>query len=255
MHTLIPRFAFDEEKFDLWPLYGVIKEHYPLGTFLDGPAPATAPESAKLEAAMAPLYNRRQYSKLLAEIMKNVRAAIKRRVYGTTYGYSPSISICAVLATQRTGNLTRTKELHMSVSLIGPYYTIVGFDHSVITWPEEKVAVTNCMVVSPFAEYEDGFRALMRAAESTYPGFRFVPYYIYCMEIAGLRVRMSDGEHNKVYHALFHLYPDITAAPVGDKAFGLESWIRAGYADTGERWVSYPPAPPFPEPTADRNPQ
>jgi len=175
---------------------------------------------------------------------KDIEKEIGKEIIGTTYGQAPSFSSYVLLDTVSIDNLTRTKELHFFVSLVGPFYTVVGQDNNTVRLEEYKnYRSTSYLVVSPENEFANVFKILCDKIENRFYGFRFVPFEICRQTIDGLDVRYSDENLNTVFHALFNNQIDLTIwRKIGNDYFKSEDWIKEGYIDTGGGWTIYPPA-------------
>ena len=174
---------------------------------------------------------------------KDTEKEIGKKIIGTTYGQAPSFSSYVLLDTVSVDDLTRTKELHFFVSLVGPFYTIVGQDNNAVKIDEHRsYRSTSYLVVSPEQEFADTFKLLCEKIENRFKGFRFVPFEICQQTIEGLNVRYSDENLNSVFHALFNNHVDLTIwRKFGNDYFKSEDWIKDGYVDTGGGWTIYPP--------------
>jgi hypothetical protein len=140
-------------------------------------------------------------------------------------------------------DLTRTKELHFFVSLVGPFYTIVGQDNNAIKIDDiRSCRSTNYLIVSPEKEFAETFKFLCDKIEPRFKGYRFVPFEICQQTIDGLEVRYTEKNLNSIFHALFNDHIDLLDwRKVGNEYFKSEDWIREDYVDTGGSWTIYPP--------------
>jgi hypothetical protein len=139
-------------------------------------------------------------------------------------------------------NLTRTKELHFFLSLVGPYYTIIGTDINVVKTEGRNLRSTNYLVVSPENEFAETFCLLCNKIENRFEGFRFIPFELCTQTIDGLDVYYSDENLNTVFHALFNDHIDMTTQnTIGNEYFKSEDWIKEGYVGEGGNWTAYPP--------------
>jgi hypothetical protein len=138
-------------------------------------------------------------------------------------------------------SLTRTKELHFFVSLVGPFYTIIGEDVSAVKIEERHYRSTSYLVVSPEGEFADTFRLLCDKIENRFKSYRFIPFELCKQTIDGLDVDYTDEHLNKVFYALFnnHIELDIWRT-IGESYYKSEDWIKEGYVDERDGWTSYP---------------
>ncbi|HEY5368846.1 MAG TPA: hypothetical protein VIJ75_07630 [Hanamia sp.] len=174
---------------------------------------------------------------------KDIEKEIGKEIIGTTYSQAPSFSSYVLLDTTSVDNLTRTKELHFFVSLVGTFYTIIGQDINTVKLADRtNYRSTSYLVVSPENEFTDTFKLLCDKIENQFKGFRFVPYSIFQQTIDGLNIRYSDENLNSVFHTLFNNSVDVAVQrKIGNNYFKSEDWIKEGYVDTGGGWKIYAP--------------
>jgi len=191
------------------------------------------------------IHNDKHFIERWDNFTKDIEKEIGKEIIGTTYGQAPSFSSYVLLDTASIDNLTRTKELHFFVSLVGPFYTIIGQDSNTVKLEEHKnYRSTSYLVASPENEFADTFKLLCDKIENRFKGFRFVPFEICQQTIDGLDVRYSDENLNTVFHALFNNHIDLTIwRKIGNDYFKSGDWIKEDYVDTGGGWTIYPPTP------------
>ena len=240
-------FYFNTEKFDFWKIYDAIKRFYPIGIKKDERKMYFSyPGLIELQDIIVDnIHEDRHYGERWVNFKKTIEAEIGKTIVGTTFGQAPSFSAYVLLETASIDNLTRTKEVHFFVSLVGPFYTIIGQDMSTVELEEyTNYKSANYLVVSPEKEYADTFKLLCDKIESRFTGFRFVPFEVCQQQIEGLDVPYSDMNLNTVFHALFNNDVDLTIGRIiGNDYFKAEEWIKEGYVDKGGGWTMYPPRP------------
>jgi hypothetical protein len=234
---------FYNDKFDFLKIYDSIKHFYPIGLpkgqdkmFYSYPG---IKELEKI--VLENIHENDNYIDRWVDFTKQIENIIQKEIIGTTYGQAPSFSSFARLDTFSFDNFTREKELHFFVSLVGPFYTVIGQDKSVIKVGEKVFRNTNYVVVSPKNEFAETFNLLCDKIEKQFQGFRFVPFYICNQPIEGLYVDYADGNLNSVFHGLFNNNIDLNAQTLGDESYKSKDWIKEGYIDTGDKWTVYPP--------------
>jgi hypothetical protein len=236
---------FNSDKFDFWKIYNAIKCFYPIGVKKnESKMYFSYPGLKELEDIVVDnIHDDNHFIERWANFTKDVEKEIGKEIIGTTYGQAPSFSSFVLLDTASVGNLTRTKELHFFVSLVGPFYTIIGQDNNTVKLAEHKnYRSTSYLVVSPENEFAHTFKLLCERIENRFKGFRFVPYEICQQTIDGLAVRYSDENLNSVFHALFNNHVDLTVwRKIGNEYFKSEDWIKEDYVETGGGWTMYPP--------------
>lgn len=229
-------FYFNSDKFDFWVIYEAIKQFYPIGINRDeSKMYFSYPGIKKLENILIDsIHDNNHFSDRWEKFTKELYSEIGKEVIGTTYGQAPSFSSYVLLETTSIDNLVRTKELHFFVSLIGPFYTIIGQDNNTVKLAENKnYRSTSYLVLSPENEYADTFQLLCNKIEDRFTGFRFVPFEICQQAIEGLNVRYSDENLNFVFHALFNDQVDLNLwRKIGNGRFKAQDWVKKGCENT-----------------------
>ncbi len=236
-------FYFNYEKFNFWPVYNSIKKYYPVGIPRDDTGMyMNYPGLKELEKVIIDnIHDENNFIRRWEEFEKSVEYQTHKIVNGTTYGQTPCFSSYIELDRKSTDNLTRIKEIHFLVSLLGPFYTVIGQDRSEILLEDDKVYTTNFLTISPEYEYGELFGAICSRIEERFAGFRFVPYAIYSQHIEGLNIHYTEEPLNAVFNALFNNQVDLRARTIGRSYFKGESWIVEGYDFDRDGWTSYPP--------------
>ena len=236
---------FNSGKFDFWKIYDAIKRFYPIGVKIDeNKIYFSYPGLKELEDIVVDnIHDDNHFSERWGSFTKAIEKEIGKEIIGTTSGQAPSFSSYVLLDTISVDDLTRTKELHFFVSLVGPFYTIVGQDNSEVKiYDNRSYKSTSYLVVSPEREFADSFKFICDKIENRFRGFRFVPFEICKQTIEGLYVRYSDENLNSVFHALFNNQVDLTVGrQIGNDYFKSEDWINERYVDTSGGWTIYPP--------------
>lgn len=234
---------FNSDKFDYWKIYDSIKRFYPIGIPKDeSKLYYSYPGIKELDSIVVDkIHNDIYFQKHWANYDRQIENKLQKPVVGTTYAQAPSFSSFVQLETFSFDNFIRSKELHFFVSLIGPYYTIVGQDTNALKIGAETFRSTNYLVVSPEKEYTEPFHTLCNQIESNFDNYRFVPSVILKQTIEGLEVRYTDDKESSVFAALFNNNIDLNIRTVGNKYFKSEDWIKEDYVDNGRQWTVYPP--------------
>jgi hypothetical protein len=236
-------FKFD--KYDFFKIYESLKRYYPIGISNEAGEMYFSYSGFKElgNIIVENIHDEKNFYDRWKIFHQEIENEIGKEVKGTTYGQMPSFSSFILLETNTVENLTRTKELHFFVSLIGPFYTIIGRDYNIVNMGKLGYSKsTNHLVVSPEIEYAESFHYLCSKIESRFNGFRFIPFYIYEQTIEGLNTRFFNGNNSSIFCALFHDLIDLkTPRIIGNHSFKSEDWIKEGYIDTGDNWVIYPP--------------
>jgi len=235
-------FYFNSDKFDFWVIYDAIKQFYPIGIPKDESRIFYSyPGLKKLESIIVEnIHDENKFNNGWQSFTLEIEKAINKKVIGTTYGQAPSFSSYIQLDSLSADNLTRTKNLHFFVSLVGPFYTIIGEDSNTVKVNDQHFKSTNYLVVSPENEYAEAFNLLCSIIENRFKDFRFIPFHICKQEIEGLDVRYTDDNLSAIFNALFNNQIDLNSTIIGNKFFKSEDWIKEGWVDDGARWIAYP---------------
>lgn len=236
---------FNSDAFDFWKIYDAIKRFYPIGIKKDeSKMYFSYPGLKELEDIIIDnIHEDKNFVERWDNFTKEIETEIGKEIIRTTYGQAPSFSSFVLLDTASVDDLTRTKELHFFVSLVVPFYTIVGQDNNTVKIDEYRsYRSTSYLVVSPENEFADTFKLLCDRIENRFKGFRFVFFEICKQTIEGLDVCYTDEKLNSVFHALFNNHVDLTVwRKKGNDYFKSQDWIKEGYVHAGGGWTIYPP--------------
>ncbi|GAB2494582.1 hypothetical protein [Algoriphagus taiwanensis] len=237
---------FNPDKFDFWKIYEAIKGVYPIGINRENSKMFFSyPGLKELEHRIVEnIHQAENFSDRWKSFTKELEKELGKEIVGTTNGQAPSFSSYVLLDKISSDEFTRTKELHFFVSLVGPFYTLIGQDTNTVKIEGQGTfGSTSYLVLSPELEFADAFHMLCERIESRFQGFRFVPFDVGRQTIEGLSVPYSDKKLNSVFHALFNDHIDLTIpSKIGKDHFKLEDWIKEGYVEGGEDWRIFPPS-------------
>lgn len=238
-----PNFNFRADRFNLWPIYDAIKTFYPIGLQrFEGSVYFDYPGIKKLEEIVVEnIHHESNYQEKWVRVTEEWQNDLNVKIIGTTMGQSPSFSSYLELKNVVYENRIITEELHFTVSLVGPFYTVFGIDRTTLKEEDNFYQQTHRTIISPHAAYSQLFGKLIEKIEEAFKGYRFVPYSIHRMFINGLSVRYRDEERNRIYHALFNDWFDFNAPTVGDEYdYGKDHWLIEN-PNMDDQWIVYPP--------------
>lgn len=222
--------AFNSRKYDFAKISESIRHFYPISISKEDSSYFSYPGIIDLEKLIVDnIHNESNLKSRWAALMKEIQDQLQKPVIGTIYGQVPSFSAFTQLETSSLDNLTRTKELHFYVSLLGPFYTIIGQDNNIVKVGEKHFGTTNYLTVSPESEYTDAFKLVADKIENLFSGYRFVPYGIYHQKVEGLHLPYTDAAADTIFHALFTDNTKLTAYVMGDWGYGYDQWINADF--------------------------
>jgi hypothetical protein len=250
---MLHNFSYRIDRYDFWAIYEAIKKYYPIGIDKREGGNYFLYQGIKdLEKVI--VENIHEESKLKerwGNRINNWSERVGHKIKSTTYGQAPSFSARIELENIEIRDRILMKEMHIAVSLIGPFYTIFGSD---MTSFIERDAVwkkgmkkrdrfyteTHRTVISPYKEYAETFNMLRILIEQDFKEYRFVPHFIHSQVIHGVQVRYRDDILNRIYHALFNDFFNFEAKIVGDQDDGMEQWL-VDNPNWENYWTIYPP--------------
>lgn len=234
---------FNPDKFDFWKIYDCIKHFYPIGIKKDESEMYRSYPGMKelVNIIVDNIHDENIFNAQWVDFTKEIKTETGKEIADTTHAQIPSYSAFVLLEETSPGNLTRTKELHFFVSLLGPFYTIIAKDSNTVLIETRHYTTTSYLVVSPKNEFAEVFSLLGKKIEDRFQGFRFVPFWICIQTIDALEVNYSDENPNSVFNALFNpLFDTTITRTIGDEYYKNEDWIKEDYVDDGNRWTAYP---------------
>lgn len=220
---------FFSPKYDFWPIYDHLKRYFPLGLTHEEPTDLKAyPGYQELEARVVETFKDGGfYQTDWMAFEAEVEAVAAHVVRGTTYGQAPSFSAVLNLSTTDSGECRVAKGLFFAVSLVGPFYTVMG--HDTVIYPLDAHTVvrqTAYLTVSPFGAYEPVFDLVCAAIERRFAGHRFIPFMIARLPLTGLYIPGKEGASHPLFYGLFNDHLDIQTRTVGDSGYKHGDWLR-----------------------------
>jgi hypothetical protein len=242
---------FFNAKRDYWPLYADLQRHYPLGLVRDESVHVRDfPGYQALEARIAACVHQESAERARWEALATELAArTGLPVRDTSYGQAPCFSAVLQVGCSASGAWQVAQELFVAVSLVGPYYTVLGHDqleYPLEVYPEQAprpVRQTAVLTVSPGGAYAGVFESVCAAIESRYAGHRFVPFHLATVPLLGVYLPGRDGASQPLFYGLFNDQVDVQARTVGDPSHKHEDWLRPAPAGGWGRWNVVPGGP------------
>ncbi|WP_300601402.1 hypothetical protein [Niabella sp.] len=245
-------FQFNTAKFDFWPIYEAIKKYYPIGVAADPAFYAAYPgRKALTDILVDNIHDDVQYASTWKRFEQEIAATTGKPVTGTTYGQQFCYSAYVTLQVHVNENFTHRHLVHFFVSLLGPFYTVIGESENTLVIPEEEQVfptykTTNYLVSAPHDGFAVPFRQIEQAIETRFEHYRFVPYWICQQQIEGLYLHhQNETRLPSIFNALFNdqlNLSDQTYRPVGDTFYKSEAWIKKDYDPSKDgQWTVYPP--------------
>jgi hypothetical protein len=125
-------------------------------------------------------------------------------VKSTSNELRPSFSLEILLFTEKTQMVTYTRQIQLHLSLLAPFYTIVGWDlvylNQVQRWLDPLV------YISPTSIYEKWFPLIRNQVKEAYPKYVFLPHYRWAGRVSHLSVPGAEECYDpdaSVFQALF----------------------------------------------------
>lgn len=239
-------FDHNIKKYDFWPLYDSIKKSYPIGVskqeweldfFLDYPGWKQLQSTIEEK-----IHDSANFEREWGSFERKLQTLLNKPVVGTTFALAPSFSAFIELERSQVDSRVSVKELYFTVSLLGPYYTIMGRDRTLVTLGENHhVHVTNFLTISPENEYASSFELVCSQIRMQFPNYRFVPFHILNHPLNWLNLLYTDIQPVRVYQAVFNDQLDLLASKVGNEFYRYDDWIREDYQEEEGQWVIFPP--------------
>ncbi|WP_210488016.1 hypothetical protein [Rufibacter aurantiacus] len=237
------RFWFNDETYDFKPLYEAIKKYYPLGAIHDAEdyQDDSSESLLRYDTIHKGVYTRSHYSAKWREVKKYLQKEVSKKIKTNHFLPDPCFQGSLLLDQKGVDGLKWTKELHFSICLLGPFYTIFGLDSTEISLEREKMfsedqepkwqrfSRAHAVTVSPVFEYKEAFLLLQEKISNWFEGYKFVPYNINMMEIDGLATEVYQKNKSltgTVYSALFSSYIELDAPIRGDDRYGYQEWRK-----------------------------
>ncbi|HEY4876032.1 MAG TPA: hypothetical protein VIH86_10695 [Puia sp.] len=235
-------FHFNKDKFDFWEIYESIKKFYPIGISKDeSQFFQSYPKFKDLESIIIEnIHDESNYKSRWEDFTTEIQNTIQKPVIGTTYGQAPCFSAYLELEKNAAHDMTRFKEIYFFVSLVGPYYTVIGQDRNEIRVENKLLGSTSYLIVSPEIEYAESFNFICNAIEKQFDKFKFIPFWVCKQTINGLDAKYSHEHLNSIFNVLFNNQIDLNLQTFGNDSYKSENWIKEGYIHKGGQWVIYP---------------
>ncbi|WP_428328108.1 hypothetical protein [Mucilaginibacter sp.] len=209
-------------------IFDAILKYYPIGVKGDDPAYDKFPGQIELgDIVIDSIHNRKNYKSRWSDFNKEIRVESKKKTEAVTGAFRPSFSSNLILSKHKHQDLIHFKKLHYSVSLVGPFFTIYGFDETIITDERRQYASINIVTVSPYKEFEADFNFLKSKIEKKFKGYTFIPFTLNFMLIDGLYDPYNNNEEYTIYRSLFddYLKEYNPLLKRGDSSYGFDRWV------------------------------
>lgn len=232
-------FYFNEKHYNFWDIYNCIHKFYPIGSIAEGmdsfynSYPGII-EQKKIIAEN--IYDNNVFSHNWGRFCEDISRTTNQNLIGTTYGMKPSYSAKIELKRTDYADITRTKELHFFVSLLGPFYTIIGVDKNECIYENKFYQSNNFLTVSPENEYKDLFIYMSKRIEEQFTSYRFVPFFICRQIIDGLSWEFKE-KSCRVFQAIFDNSIDLEVNIIGNESYQSWQW-QINQKGTTDRWAT-----------------
>lgn len=225
-------FSFNSDNYNFWPIYECIQKYYPIG-IRKSPTIAFKQYAGIVEVEellKTNIHNTENFNEKWGTFLISLQEQIGLKIIGDTMGQAPSFSARIVLSENKYKTIHHRKELHLMVSLLGPFYQLYGKDTTSV-WENEKRVVTstpNLITSSPMGEYESLFSKVETIIQQRFSTHRKIPFFVSQFFVEGLQVVYADNDTATVHQALFN--DDLSSCQRttirGNKKYGLEVWRK-----------------------------
>lgn len=219
-------FYFNEKILDLWDVFLTVSKFYPIGISHDNfellyeSYPGL---KYKREIIEENIYNDNTHDKRWVSFCKHIETLTNQEIINTTSPLGSCYSGALQLKKTTSEELKRTKKLLFFVSLLGPFYTIIGVDDNVVSVDKYFYQSVNYLVVSPVREYQPFFLEIEKDIELRFPKYRFLPFAICKKIINGLSLNQRENNCS-VFDALFIQNFDLQTGFIGDEHYQINQW-------------------------------
>lgn len=226
---------FNSAVHDFWPVYNSIHRFYPVGIGHEIEAMYNSfPGTSERQKIIADnIYNDVNYKRNWLDFLEAIANYTGKKVTDNTGGITSCYSAYLQLYHTVSGDRTRTKGLHFFVSLLGPFYWVVGADENEVEAKDSFYRSTNFLVTSPMVEYAGDFEDICKHIEARFKGYRFIPFWFGKQIVDGLVLDYKDNNCS-VFNALFNGAIDLNTNIVGSPSYKNSQW---GDSDKAGKWV------------------
>lgn len=230
-------FYFDEKKYNFWSVYNCIRQFYPIDVpeGMDSFYNSYPGLKERGKILLENIYDSGIFKEKWLDFCDEMSNDSSQKIVGTTMAISSCYSSFMEIEKESVSNLTRKKEIHFFVSLLGPFYTVMGLDENEINIGNNFYRSTNFLIVSPEKEYKDWFIYIEKHIEKQFEKYRFVPFSICRQILNGLSLKYKDNNCT-VFDALFKNSLDMNARSIGDNNYKSWQW-SAEKEPNSEKWI------------------
>jgi len=236
---------FNPDVYDFRPIFDTIKKYYLIGIDKDFPNYAASPGFQELVKLLEKnIHDDENYKARWENFCIQVEKATSAKVISTTYCQQPGFSAYLLIEETKMNNLTRSKELHFFIGLLGPYFSIIGKDSSSIEFEKDHYyTVTNYLTVSPDKEYTEIFKTVEAMIQDRFKDYWLIPFELLKQKIGdGFFTPWNQDREMTVFNALFNNQVETETKYIsGDQYYGREKWFRKDF-DPSQLggWTVYP---------------
>lgn len=238
-------FGFD--KYDFTTIEETMRSYYPIDSQENNPKKniSDLADFDKINELITENFIvQKNYRERWVKFKNFLKQELKKPVQETMIAVFPCYSGKVILKKEGNDTLIYRKELHFYVSLLGPYYSIIGLDSTDIFLQDSSSIHTqngltpytanHAITVSPYMEYQEQFTLLQAKIVEYLPSFKFIPFSICLRKMPGMPILDSfskDPYQDSVFNALFRPDDNLSAQKRGDSFFGAEEWLKVKRLD------------------------
>jgi hypothetical protein len=233
-------------KLDSSQLFETIRRHFPIGVLRRNEEDKMlyqAYPGLKLysQSIQHSIHDSSVFEGVWQSLETELESIVGLPVVGTTYGQAPCYSSSIKVRQEQLGSLVRHFDIHIFVSVIGPYFTVIGKDWSEISFEENLLRPTNFYSISPCGRDARLFNTTVDLLKVKFPVYRFIPHCLYSLPVPEFQVPYSDEEENIVFNGVFNQEFRPRSLIVGDSYFGHEEWVSSNCESQQGSWEIHPP--------------
>lgn len=228
----------ESNNIDYSPIYETLKEFYPLDNNISPNEIKDFEGLNKINQLIDNNFiNRKNYKEIWGKLKSQLKKVLNEQINEINTLSEPCYTGYIVIQKQTINNITHQKELHFFISLLGPYFTIIGIDKCNLTLEEEmrsqlkfdRVFSSNlALTVSPYLEFETQFLKLQNSIKNHYPELKFIPYSINNKKLEGISLIHTNSDFqtkDTIFSGLFKPENYFNASIRGNINYGQEDWI------------------------------
>lgn len=223
-------------------IINAIEKFYPKNTYPDHPGPYFDYPGTKMKDQIIQNSRSNSQSDHWNSLIDVLKKKLPYKVRNMTLIQQHSFNGHILLESYQSSHLSSTLNLIFSVSLLGPFFTIVGTEgihidrhkETIASGGEFKYAHANVIVYpSPNEFISKSYFLLRSTLKEFFENYKQIPYEVLNMRVKNMYSLSSYNSFGSVYEFLFDGYLKECPVIIGDSHFPKEDW-SSGTKDRDE---------------------